>query len=40
MEDIASRGMGFEAAVMPSLVLVGMGLIFFAAGVRMMRFDS
>lgn len=40
MEDIASRGMGFEAAVMPSLVLAGMGLIFFAAGVRLMRFDS
>ncbi len=40
MEDIASRGMGFEAAVMPSLILAGMGLIFFAAGVRLMKFDS
>lgn len=40
MEDIASRGMGFDAAVMPSLVLAGMGLIFFAAGVKLMKFDS
>lgn len=39
MEDIASRGMGFEAAVMPSLALTGMGLIFFAAGVRLMKFN-
>ena len=40
MEDIASRGMGFEAAVLPSLILAGMGLIFFAAGVKLMKFDS
>jgi ABC-2 type transport system permease protein len=40
MEDIASGGMGFEAAVIPSLVLLGMGLIFFTAGVRLTRFDS
>lgn len=39
MEDIASRGMGFEAAVIPTLALAAMGLIFFAAGVRLMKFE-
>ncbi|MDD3168254.1 MAG: ABC transporter permease [Eubacteriales bacterium] len=37
MESIASKGMGFEAAVMPALVLVAMGLIFSAAGVRLVK---
>ena len=39
MEDIASRGMGFEAALMPSLVLTGMGMVYFIAGVRLMKFE-
>ncbi len=39
MEDIAARGLGIEAAAIPSLVLVGMGLIFFSAGVRLVRFN-
>lgn len=37
MENIASKGMGFEAAVIPTLVLVAMGLIFSAAGVRLVK---
>jgi len=39
MEDIAAGGLGFEAAVIPALVLAGMGLIFFVAGVRLTRFS-
>ncbi len=39
MEDIASRGMGFEAALLPTLVLAGMGMVYFAAGVRLMKFQ-
>lgn len=35
MESIASRGMGFEAAVLPTLVLVAMGMIFFLTGVKL-----
>lgn len=37
MESIASKGMGFEAAVMPTLVLLVMGLIFSAVGVRLIK---
>ena len=37
MENIASKGMGFEAAVVPALVLVAMGLLFSAAGVRLVK---
>jgi len=37
MENIASKGMGFEAAVIPTLVLVAMGLIFSAAGVKLVK---
>jgi len=39
MESIASKGMGFSAAVFPTLVLLVMGAIFFAAGVKTMKFD-
>ncbi len=39
MEDIAARGMGFEAAVTPALVLAVMGLIFFAAGLRLVKYE-
>jgi ABC-2 type transport system permease protein len=39
MEDIAARGMGFGAAVVPALVLAAMGLIFFAGGVRLMKYE-
>ena len=34
MLDIAARGMGFEAAIMPALVLLAMGIIFFTLGVK------
>ncbi|MHB1394755.1 MAG: ABC transporter permease [Clostridia bacterium] len=39
MENIASKGMGFGAAVLPTLVLLAMGALFFAAGVKIMKFD-
>ncbi|MEA4846876.1 MAG: ABC transporter permease [Clostridiaceae bacterium] len=39
MEGIASKGMGFEAAVIPSIVLLAMGAVFFAAGVKIMKFE-
>lgn len=39
MEAIASKGMGFEAAVLPTAVLLAMGVLFFAAGVKAMRFE-
>lgn len=39
MESIAARGMGFEAAVFPTMVLMGMGVLFFLAGVKIMRFE-
>ena len=39
MESIASKGMGFEAAVFPTLVLLAMGAVFFAAGVKVMKFE-
>ncbi|HWQ78116.1 MAG TPA: ABC transporter permease [Anaerovoracaceae bacterium] len=39
MEDIAARGMGFEAAVTPVLVLTAMGLFFFAVGVRLVKYE-
>jgi ABC-2 type transport system permease protein len=37
IEGIASRGMGFEAAVLPTVVLMGMGAVFFAAGVKILK---
>jgi ABC-2 type transport system permease protein len=39
MEGIAAKGMGFEAAVFPTIVLLAMGALFFAAGVRLMKFE-
>ncbi len=37
MESIASKGMGIEAAVFPTIVLLAMGVLFFAAGVYIER---
>jgi ABC-2 type transport system permease protein len=37
IEGIASKGMGFEAAVFPTVVLMGMGVVFFAAGVKILK---
>ncbi|MBP7279574.1 MAG: ABC transporter permease [Sedimentibacter sp.] len=37
MINIASKGMGFEAAILPSLVLLGMGIIFFTIGVKTVK---
>lgn len=39
MEKIAVQGYGFEAAIMPSLILLGMGLIFFTIGVKLVKFE-
>jgi ABC-2 type transport system permease protein len=39
MERIASYGQGFEAAVLPTIVLIGMGVVFFAAGVKLVSFE-
>lgn len=39
MESIASHGMGFEAAVLPTIVLCAMGVIFFAVGIKTMKFE-
>lgn len=37
MENIAAKGMGFEAAVMPSIVLLAMGIIFFGIGIKTVK---
>jgi len=37
IEGIASQGMGFEAAIFPTIVLMGMGLIYFIIGVKTLR---
>jgi len=39
MESIASKGMGFEAAIFPTIVLLIMGILFFAAGVKTVKFE-
>ncbi|SDZ04465.1 ABC-2 type transport system permease protein [Proteiniborus ethanoligenes] len=39
MEKIAMYGSGFNAAIMPTFVLVVMGLIFFILGVKLVRFE-
>jgi ABC-2 type transport system permease protein len=39
MESIASKGMGFSAAVFPTIVLIAMGVLFFAVGVKIMKFE-
>jgi ABC-2 type transport system permease protein len=37
MLNIASKGMGFESAIMPSLILLAMGIIFFSTGVKLVK---
>jgi ABC-2 type transport system permease protein len=37
IEGIASKGMGFEAAILPTVVLMAMGAVFFAAGVKVLK---
>ena len=37
MENIAAKGMGFEAAIMPTIVLLAMGIIFFSIGVKTVK---
>jgi ABC-2 type transport system permease protein len=37
IEGIASKGMGFEAAVLPTIVLMTMGAVFFVAGVKILK---
>jgi len=39
MENIAARGMGFEAALVPALVLAGMGILFFGIGVKLVKYE-
>lgn len=34
IESIASKGMGFDAAILPTIVLIAMGLVYFLIGVR------
>jgi ABC-2 type transport system permease protein len=37
MLNIAAKGMGFEAAIMPAIVLLTMGIIFFGIGVKTVK---
>ena len=37
MENIAAKGMGFEAAIIPSIVLLAMGIVFFSIGVKTVK---
>ena len=37
MESIAAKGMGFEAAIMPTIVLLAMGIIFFGIGIKTVK---
>ncbi len=39
MKKIAIDGYGFEAALMPSMILVGMGILFFVAGIKLVRYE-
>ncbi|MDD3706105.1 MAG: ABC transporter permease [Clostridiaceae bacterium] len=39
MESIVSKGMGFEAAVYPAIVLMVMGALFFAIGVILIKYE-
>ncbi len=39
IKDIAMYGSGFEAAITPTLVLAGMGILFFGIGIKMLRFE-
>ena len=40
IEGIASKGMGFSAAMLPTVVLIAMGLIYFAIGVRWLNKET
>lgn len=40
IESIASMGMGFKAAILPTIVLLGMGIIYFAVGVRALNKEA
>ncbi|MDD2494736.1 MAG: ABC transporter permease [Tissierellia bacterium] len=37
--NIASKGMGFQAAIFPTIVLLIMGIIFFGIGLKIMKFE-
>ena len=37
MLNIAAKGMGFESVIMPSIVLLAMGIIFFSIGVKTVK---
>ncbi|MGB4439981.1 MAG: ABC transporter permease, partial [Sedimentibacter sp.] len=39
IESIASNSMGFEAAILPTIVLLAMGVIFFAVGVKVLKYE-
>ncbi len=39
IENIAAKGMGFEAALLPTIILLSMGIIFFGIGIKTMRFE-
>lgn len=39
IKKIAVDGYGFEAALMPSMILVGMGILFFVGGIKLVRFE-
>ncbi|MDW5299413.1 MAG: ABC transporter permease [Sedimentibacter sp.] len=39
INNIASRGMGFEAAIVPTVVLLLMGIVFFAVGVKVLKYE-
>ncbi|MGD9568094.1 MAG: ABC transporter permease [Sedimentibacter sp.] len=40
IESIASMGMGFEAAILPTIVLMVMGIIYFSVGVRALNKET
>ena len=37
IEGIASKGMGFEAAILPTVVLLAMGAVFFLTGIKTLK---
>jgi len=39
MERIAMHGEGFNAAIIPTLILLGMGMIYFTLGVRLVKYE-
>lgn len=40
IESISSKGMGFEAAILPTIILLAMGIIYFTLGVRTLNKQS